>query len=155
MASGASPSLRTSLIFTGIVCSQNFYICLCQNQILRRILLEQQSYLYRWKILKFRSLYLQSKVLNVPISWDINDSSSQKLECQVFFGKARLTDYQYMLHVNVFEIKCDILWPSPVSFLGPISVTIWIFTDEKIALVALSHLCNFSGLILQLFHSYL
>ena len=24
-----------------------------------------------------------------------------------------------MLHVNVFEIICDILWPSPVSLLGP------------------------------------
>ena len=47
VASGASPSLRTLLILTGIAYPQICYFCQCQYEITKRILLEQQSYLYR------------------------------------------------------------------------------------------------------------
>ena len=52
-------------------------IHLNRYQTRRRILFEQQSYLFRSKIFKFRHMYLLSQLWNVPKNWDINESWSR------------------------------------------------------------------------------
>ena len=69
VASGASPSLRTKAdIDYNCLLSKLLFLLLpilnCQLQIPRRVFFRQQLYLNRWKMLKFRPIYLYSQFLN-------------------------------------------------------------------------------------------
>ena len=97
---------QSYVIFDRYFLLSRLFKLLTTKQTARWILWEQQSYLHIRDACKFQ---LQSKLDNVPISRDIDDSLGQKLRRQ--FHQNTMTSLDYALH-GVFDVVCFYQWPT-------------------------------------------